>query len=201
MSQAVPQISPVHCDLKGFFVLDVRSEAERASDLGFLAPSHHVDLAKVLSGWTPATEACKVLCVCRSGMRSMRAAQALAYRGISVYNLDGGMLAWAAAGLPRVVITPAAAAAGGPSLSLHELRDGILACFIDSMESAPLPMTPADAERVFRAAIGDKWDVPTSAALHEALASLASVASTQGVSLEVQSRNLATFSSMLAWCA
>lgn len=202
-TSAITQVTPVDCatDLKSYFVVDVRSSAERASDLGYLAPSHHVDLAKVLAGdWNPPVKDAKILCVCRSGIRSMRAAEALAARGFTnLYNLAGGMLAWQAASLPRVVI--AASPGGVPPMTLCELRDGILDCFVDSMVTAPKPMTAAEAEHAFRAALNAHWEAPTAAALHDALASLASAASLQGVPLEIQSRNLATFSSMLAWCA
>ena len=37
---------------------------------------------------------------CRSGRRSMMAAEALAKDGFTLYNLDGGIMAWQKAGLP-----------------------------------------------------------------------------------------------------
>lgn len=40
--------------------------------------------------------------ICRSGGRSMAAANALAQMGYTTYNVQGGMSAWAAAGLPVV---------------------------------------------------------------------------------------------------
>jgi rhodanese-related sulfurtransferase len=40
--------------------------------------------------------------VCRSGHRSAHAADALAAAGFNAVNLAGGMLAWAAEGLPVV---------------------------------------------------------------------------------------------------
>jgi rhodanese-related sulfurtransferase len=43
-----------------------------------------------------------VVALCRVGSRSAMAAQALAARGVQVANMSGGMLAWAAAGLPVV---------------------------------------------------------------------------------------------------
>ena len=43
-----------------------------------------------------------VVCVCRVGGRSGAVAGALAGQGYDVRNLDGGMLAWEAAGLPVV---------------------------------------------------------------------------------------------------
>jgi rhodanese-related sulfurtransferase len=48
--------------------------------------------------------------ICRSGGRSMAAAQALAQMGFTTYNVAGGMLAWAAAGLPVVAENGAAGA-------------------------------------------------------------------------------------------
>lgn len=44
----------------------------------------------------------EVVVVCRSGQRSRTAAQILRHHGILAYNLDGGMKAWAAAGLDMV---------------------------------------------------------------------------------------------------
>jgi rhodanese-related sulfurtransferase len=43
-----------------------------------------------------------VIAICRSGNRSGKAADALAAAGVRVYNLAGGMKAWAQAGLPVV---------------------------------------------------------------------------------------------------
>ena len=43
-----------------------------------------------------------VVTVCRSGSRSAEAAEELTGEGFDVRNLDGGMQAWAAAGLPFV---------------------------------------------------------------------------------------------------
>jgi rhodanese-related sulfurtransferase len=199
---AVSQISPVDCapSLKSFFIIDVRSKAERASDLGFLPPSHHYELPVVLAdGWNPPVDVdAPILCVCRSGVRSLRAAHALVSRGYRfVHNLTGGMLAWQAADLPRAVISPSPD--GATQLTFRDVRDGVLACFVDSMASAPSPISAPDAEIIFRAALREQWDEPTSDALHEALASLAAMASEHGVPLDTQARNMATFSSMLAW--
>jgi rhodanese-related sulfurtransferase len=43
-----------------------------------------------------------VICVCHVGGRSAAVASALDLAGFSVFNLVGGMVAWAAAGLPVV---------------------------------------------------------------------------------------------------
>ena len=44
----------------------------------------------------------QIVCVCRSGARSARAAEALISWGFEASNMVGGMRAWAAAGLPVV---------------------------------------------------------------------------------------------------
>lgn len=49
-----------------------------------------------------------VVLICRSGARSQMVAAALAEHGFTTYNVAGGMLEWAAVGLP------VAASDGGP---------------------------------------------------------------------------------------
>lgn len=44
----------------------------------------------------------EVVVVCRSGQRSRTAAEILRHHGVLAYNLEGGMKAWAAAGLDMV---------------------------------------------------------------------------------------------------
>lgn len=44
----------------------------------------------------------QIVCVCRSGQRSQRAAESLIEWGFEASNMVGGMRAWAAAGLPVV---------------------------------------------------------------------------------------------------
>ncbi len=41
-----------------------------------------------------------IIFICRSGNRSGQVCNALAQSGLEIMNLDGGMLAWQAAGLP-----------------------------------------------------------------------------------------------------
>ena len=62
------------------------------------------------SGWMDLPTDRTVVCICRVGGRSGAVAGALAGRGFDVRNVDGGMLAWEAAGLP--VVTEAGTPAG-----------------------------------------------------------------------------------------
>ena len=44
----------------------------------------------------------RIVCVCRSGARSARATESLIAWGFTATNMEGGMKAWAASGLPVV---------------------------------------------------------------------------------------------------
>jgi phage shock protein E len=83
----------------GALVLDVREPFEYAE--GRVAGSTLVPLATVADrvGEFPKGE--PVYVVCRSGNRSLVAARTLVEAGYTdVRNVEGGMIAWAAAGLP-----------------------------------------------------------------------------------------------------
>ena len=93
------------------FVLDVRSRDE-AKNEPFPATSLVVphDLVEGLPAtWGPRD----VLVVCRSGGRSARAAAVLARRGVPVWDLEGGWLAWVAAGRPTPALDDTAAPGDG----------------------------------------------------------------------------------------
>ncbi|RKE22904.1 rhodanese-like domain-containing protein [Streptomyces sp. TLI_171] len=85
-------------------LLDVREPAEYAevhAPGAFLLPlpglaagEGPADLARAAADGRP------VLAVCRSGNRSMLAAELLSARGVPTANVVGGMRAWALAGLP-----------------------------------------------------------------------------------------------------
>jgi len=79
-------------------LLDVREDDEWNS--GHAPDAVHRPLG--LLSPTSVPDDRPVIAVCRSGQRSGRATQALAAAGYDVRNLDGGMHAWAAAGLPVV---------------------------------------------------------------------------------------------------
>lgn len=80
--------------------IDVREAAEFDGVLGRLPRSELIPLAtlpEAAKDW-PRTQ--PLLLICRSGARSMRAAQLLVGLGFtSLYNLEGGMLAVREAGL------------------------------------------------------------------------------------------------------
>jgi rhodanese-related sulfurtransferase len=84
----------------GAIPVDVREPAEWAA--GHAEGAWHIPLAQLGQGHGELRVGRPVITVCRSGARSARAATLLAGQGADASNLDGGMRAWAAAGLPVV---------------------------------------------------------------------------------------------------
>jgi rhodanese-related sulfurtransferase len=84
---------------EGLLVLDVREEDEWQA--GHVAGSVHVPLMQLGQRYTELSEladAPQILVVCRSGHRSAYAAGFLVEQGHDAVNLDGGLIAWHAAG-------------------------------------------------------------------------------------------------------
>ena len=83
----------------GATVLDVRELDEW--HLGHVEGSVHVPLGELPErvGSLPATP---LICVCRSGSRSLVATQFLVGAGLDAVNLDDGLLAWVFDGQPLV---------------------------------------------------------------------------------------------------
>ena len=104
MNQPVQQVDPKQVAQKLAsaappFVLDVRMPLEIATD-GAIDGSTLIPLPELPARAAEVPEGREVICVCKSGMRSMNAAMFLRQRGVSASNLAGGMMAWAASGLP-----------------------------------------------------------------------------------------------------
>ena len=99
----IPSIEPADLQtMRDVVLLDVREPDEWAA--GHAHQAVHIpigDLAR-RAGELPADRA--VVCVCRSGGRSLQAAVLLAGHGFDVRNLNGGMRAWSDAEL--AVVTP-----------------------------------------------------------------------------------------------
>ncbi len=98
-SHTTVQIKPAEAVARQDLVLvDVRSAGERVEARP--PESIHVPLAAVESGLNELPRDRTVAFICGSGARSAMAAGVAAGRGLDVANVDGGMVAWAAAGLP-----------------------------------------------------------------------------------------------------
>ncbi|GFH34569.1 rhodanese-like domain-containing protein [Streptomyces pacificus] len=89
-------------DRPGAVLLDVREQPEW--DDGHAPDAVHLPLSRLLAGRAlpPGAAGRTLLVICRSGRRSREAAEVLARRGARAADVEGGMIAWAAAGHPVV---------------------------------------------------------------------------------------------------
>ena len=90
----------------GAYLLDVREDDEW--EAGHVAAAHHICLGDLELKFQEVPADQTVVCICRGGGRSARAAVALVGVGYNAVNLAGGMRAWAASGLE--IVNPT----GGP---------------------------------------------------------------------------------------
>jgi rhodanese-related sulfurtransferase len=79
-------------------VVDVRHAVEWRR--GHIDGALHVPLTELRGRLHELPRGRTIVTVCRSGHRSALAARSLRRAGFEVENLDGGMIAWARAGLP-----------------------------------------------------------------------------------------------------
>jgi rhodanese-related sulfurtransferase len=86
-------------------LLDVREEHEWLA--GHAPDATHIPMSRIGERVAELPTDRPIVCVCHLGSRSAAVAEALNRAGWQALNLDGGMAAWAAAGLP--VVTDAGA--------------------------------------------------------------------------------------------
>jgi rhodanese-related sulfurtransferase len=82
----------------GAWLLDVRENDEWAA--GYAPGARHIPLGELGARTAEIPQDQTVYVICRSGMRSGRAVQALTAAGWQAINVAGGMQDWAAAGRP-----------------------------------------------------------------------------------------------------
>ena len=101
-------------------LIDVRTPNEYAE--GHLAGAENIDVKDTLFAERIKGVEGKVAVYCRGGRRSLKAAEQLAANGCTVYNLDGGILAWQKAGKPTTTVeTDVFATLSGKLVKLHAL--------------------------------------------------------------------------------
>ncbi|MER7043724.1 MULTISPECIES: rhodanese-like domain-containing protein [Streptomyces] len=85
-------------------VLDVREADEWAA--GHVEGALHLPMSEFVARFGEVTEAVadgrRAFVMCRVGGRSAQVTQYLVQQGIDAVNIDGGMLAWDAAGRPMI---------------------------------------------------------------------------------------------------
>jgi len=100
MSDSITATDAYELVSQGAFLLDVREDDEFQA--GRSANAHHIRLSELPDTVDTLPREQTIVCVCRSGGRSARAAAFLAEQGFETLNLEGGMTAWHAAELPMV---------------------------------------------------------------------------------------------------
>ncbi|MBS1904433.1 MAG: rhodanese-like domain-containing protein [Bacteroidetes bacterium] len=83
-------------------VLDVRTPEEYASETGHLKNAKLIPVQQLEDriGELASVKNKTVVAYCRSGHRSKQASEILSKKGFKIINMDGGITAWNAAGLP-----------------------------------------------------------------------------------------------------
>ena len=81
-------------------LIDVREPYEH--EAGRIDGDRHVQIPELTSAAQEMDPARPVLFYCRTGARSAMATQAFRASGYNAFNLSGGIVAWAAQGLPIV---------------------------------------------------------------------------------------------------
>jgi rhodanese-related sulfurtransferase len=81
-------------------LLDVREDDEWTA--GHAPSATHIPLGELPARAGELDSSRRIVCICRSGNRSARATSWLRTRGMEALNMNGGMRAWAEAGLPLV---------------------------------------------------------------------------------------------------
>lgn len=92
------QASEVFAQRARFTILDVREPEEW--EAGRIEGALHIPLGRLADSLAQLPLDRTIVAVCRSGHRSGEAAAFLQDRGYDAHNLEGGMIAWAAARLP-----------------------------------------------------------------------------------------------------
>ncbi|MEU3463367.1 rhodanese-like domain-containing protein [Streptomyces sp. NPDC006733] len=81
-------------------LLDVRENDEWAA--GHAEQALHIPMGEIVGRIAEVPDGGTVHVICRVGGRSGQVAQYLIAQGVDAVNVDGGMLAWEAAGRPLV---------------------------------------------------------------------------------------------------
>jgi rhodanese-related sulfurtransferase len=99
MANGVPEVAAAAVPA-GAWLLDVREDGEW--DAGHVPDATHIPLGQLgaRTGELPVDQ--EIYVICRSGVRSGRATQALNGAGWRAVNVAGGMQDWAAAGRPMM---------------------------------------------------------------------------------------------------
>jgi rhodanese-related sulfurtransferase len=99
MNEDLTNVKGVYDRLDEIQLVDCREQYEW--DAGRVASAIHIPLNTLMAGTGPVLDpSTPIAVICRSGNRSELASTMLQARGFEAHNVEGGMEAWEAAGLP-----------------------------------------------------------------------------------------------------
>ena len=114
-------------------LIDVRTPKEYAE--GHLAGAENIDVKAADFAEHIKDIKGTVAVYCRGGRRSLKAAEQLAKQGCTVYNLDGGILAWQKAGKPTTIVeTDIFTTKSGKLVAFHALLHSSIRIEYDGRE-------------------------------------------------------------------
>ncbi len=137
--------------VKDVRLIDVRTPKEYAE--GHIAGAENIDVKAANFAERIKGISGTVAVYCRSGKRSLVAAQQLAARGCTVYNLDGGILAWQKAGRATTTVeTDVFTTQSGKLVKIHALMHSSIRIEYDGREIEIDPCTNLNGRTVDYAA-------------------------------------------------
>ena len=98
MSDLSPEQVAELIDREKVQLIDVREAHEHAA--GRIGGDRLIELGRLSAAAESLSPATPVVFYCRTGARSAMAAEAFGAAGFQAHNLEGGLKAWVAAGLP-----------------------------------------------------------------------------------------------------
>lgn len=114
-------------------LIDVRTPKEYAE--GHLAGAENIDVKAADFAERIKDIKGMVAVYCCGGRRSLKAAELLAKQGCTVYNLDGGILAWQKAGMPTTTVeTDLFTTKSGKMVKIHALMHSSIRIEYDGRE-------------------------------------------------------------------
>lgn len=173
-------------------VLDIRSAEERRGELGYIPGSIWLPESRIRTDPSEALSSHPgdvYVLACQSGRRSRGLLDDLS-GGVeqSIYNLEGGLLGWRAAGLPVCGLEPPPASEIPPARSLDELVRVVRSCFVAESIETRLNTDRDDDDFDPVHMVRSLFDAPSDSGgpdrLHGALDRLACVAWSRGHALD-----------------
>jgi rhodanese-related sulfurtransferase len=175
---------------RGCYLIDIRPLDERRAELGFIPGSLALGSAQELAELVDL-DGLPVVVYCTSGRRSAQFIEELeGAMAARVKNLDGGVLAWGAAGLPLVTED---VTSHGPDASAQAFVLGLRSCFIGQLVETilefDLDLDPLELFEQLESRVREKPHPSSAELLRELVDHAAHLSRLLGTPLDAIARN------------